>query len=219
MATLAVQPAYLDELEHDANSVKTLVYEHVIEVLSSVARARSLRQLRATVTKAVPAYLPLKHLIMDSLPEQPAPSGWTGGKLTGAINQQVLNALVDGSLVLSRSDRDVVLRTLKLQANMEEIESRGQGEWKVAFVAAFIEAYWPMQELDVCISTLYLAARGRIRDFEPRIPHWLCLIARDQMNAIDGALFRNNPVLHRRLREPAPTISTAELKKSLGLSG
>ena len=50
-----------------------------------------------------------------------------------------------------------------------------------------------------------------------KVPHWLCVVARSNLKYVDGAFFRNSPLLSERLASGGDTVTTEALEQDLGL--
>ena len=219
MSLAGLQPVYLLELENrKEDAFAAFLSDRLAEIAGPIAVAHTLRATRRAVEDVLHDYLPLKFIISGQLIAAANEQRWSSSDLIRELNSAIFSGLdQDGAPQLSQPDRTALFEILKFQARLGRLADDLPDEHRIAFHSAFFEGFWPLQRIDICVSTVLLMAHGDMTAEFFKVPHWLCVVARSNLKHVDGAFFRNSPLLSERLASAGDTVTTEALERSLGL--
>lgn len=209
--------AMLIQLPAD-DQLKNLPAARIIKALTPLMKANNPREFRRIMKRVVTDYVPVRAWITAEIVASAAVSGKTTQGMARETNAAYWEDLVAmAEALLSDKDRRVLLDVLRTNTELGELNDQVPDENREAWMSAFLDGYWALLELNVILSTVWLIAANELHPKNKSVLHWLCLAAERSIKAWHSALFAHNPVLRKRLRRPAKTISDEEMGRRLGL--
>ncbi|MDP6714034.1 MAG: hypothetical protein QF368_05365 [SAR202 cluster bacterium] len=178
-----------------------VVIEQTKTLLGSLVKSDNPKRMRANVKALVADYVRLNIVtyalageeLAESLPS-PVISGW--------LNPEIWQTLADNQPEgLSKKDSETILDVTKSLAFVEELLTDTPSENRGFLAAAFMDGYWAIQKMTMCLFTIALSSDGTLVPGNDKIVHWLCLALRDYFNEWNTSLMAHNPELDRRARE------------------
>ena len=222
MTTAVLQaPFVLRRAREDDDPEWRMLMTRTAEIMQPLLMANNSKQLRRRVERSVSDYTPIRVLLGFKLVSAASEAKQSGEDLVAEINAEIWDALGSESKVpCLPADRKILMEVLRHQAEFAALAENVPFENKAALLAAFMDGYWALQKLDLCISTVLFIALMELRTQRDETVHWLCLAARHYLNEWQSALFANDPVLQERLSRPLEslkTISSEEMRNRLEL--
>lgn len=193
--------------------------QRLLELHTRLLESDSQRMFLKALGEVVAEYIPFKFIGAYELISRADREGKATTDVAIEVNQRVLGALVEsGHSQFSLVDRKILLAAFRWQANLSkfigEVAKSENSEW---LAAAFVDGFWAIQRVDVCLSVAALIAQGVLPVRHKETLHWLSLAIRQSQREFDDSLFANNPELMRRLATEGKVVSTEELERRLGL--
>lgn len=207
---------YAASIEDTASADMEKVLYEMEELISSIALARTRRQLEVMLNDRAQQYLHLKNklssLIVSTLDEeQLVPSSLQAyGEISKLIQQD--------NAVLSSGQQKLMLGLIDSLSDLLEAFVAGFRNEQQGIMDILIECSAPVQRVDMCTFALILVLTGEIKQWDKALIKLLCHIAHEYMLQVEDILLTHNEELGERLRENSETIGSEEVKRAIGLS-
>jgi len=185
-----------------------------------LSKARNFTYIDRYLTKIIPSYIALKSLMISYIAmadtvKKPEDAEALIRQITSVVFGEL--GAID-PMTFNKTDRSILLNILSMNMKWAQL-CWGTPEENISYRdLAYIDAYPALQKLDLIFTTIFLIATEIMTTDDTRVIHRLCLAAKRYLKEVDTAVFTNNPILIRRLREPSKNISNAEMERLLELS-
>lgn len=219
MTLLAPSVAIVHPQAETASPALDSLRARFLAAFHPIMYAKSRKQVRRLIIEAVSRYAPLKMVLMPPFLEILENAGYaTGEDYATHVNTVILDELnTSGQTLLLRTDREIILKVTKFQAEFASLGMSIPGENRLYWLLATVDGLGPLLALDVALSSVLLIASGKLTPERDELPHWLCLEMKLFLRYLSTTLFLNNPLLQERLAAPGKTITLEEIERRLEL--
>jgi len=193
------------------------IFREIMELIQSLAFVSTRRQLNVELDRRAQEYLHSKntawHLIVSDLSEE---------ELMPVVFEtysEISNLIREDTRALSYEDRRLLLDSVDSSRELLEAVVDGLRTEQAGIMDILLECNASLQRADMCLSAILLVLMGEIRRWNVSSIRLLCRTTNEHMLNVEDIFLMRNGELSRRLKTRGETVSIAEVKHEIGLSG
>jgi hypothetical protein len=197
------QPEF--QLKHaaDQNPAMDILYAEGTILLESLVDSENAETLFEQVDAQVADFVKLNimHFAMTGLQVEEIPPN--RGLTTWSDPEALFVQATEHDEIFRKNDTLMLWEATRTLIMVDALVSRTPKPNRGFLTAAFLDGFWSLQKLTMCLFAVILIADGSLKPTEDKIVHWLCLAMREYRNQWNRALMTHIPEHHAHLWQRA----------------
>jgi hypothetical protein len=195
----------VDETKSDQiqNPVADMLSAQGILLLGPLAESETAETLFALVDAQVADFVKLNvmHFALTGLQAEEIPPN--RGLTTWSDPETLFVLATEHDANFRKNDTLMLWEATRTLIMVDALVDRTPRSNRGFLTAAFLDGFWSLQKLTMCLFAVILIADGSLKPTEDKMVHWLCLAMREYRNQWNRALMTHIPEHHAHLWQRA----------------